>query len=173
MTDLGLAAASVELDDLGLRVIGVPTLEMMAQVGGQLVRAERSLHWWLGDWFNAGEDYCGEAFSQLLDHLGMDPDTVMQYGWVCRKVSQDRRRADLSYSHHREVAALEPDQQTAWLATAADQSFGHARLRRELARATKAESRWWVLVAATDPADADALCDRMRLDGRAAKVVER
>ena len=157
----------------GLRCEGVPTLAEFERVGTMLHQANRMLAWWTGDWFNAGENYHGEAFAQLLDHTGMDPATVTQYAWVCRQVPHDRRVPTLSFSHHREVADLSPDQQYVWLSRAEDAGYSSHRLRRELAKATKAESRLWVLVAATSPEDAEAFRDRCVAEGRAAKVIER
>jgi hypothetical protein len=138
-----------------------------------LHQAHQMLSFWVGDWFNAGEQYHGEAFAQLLDHTGMDPATVTQYAWVSRRVPHDRRVPSLSFSHHREVAGLNADQQYVWLSRAEDAGYSSHRLRRELAKATKAESRLWVLVEAKNPQDAEALCERLRGEGRSAKVIER
>ena len=157
----------------GLRCEGVPTLEEFARIGGMLQQAQHMLAWWVGDWFNAGEAYHGEAFAQLLDHTGMDPATVTQYAWVARQVPHDRRLTTLSFSHHREVADLDSAAQRRWLAKAEVEGYSSHRLRRELAKALKAESRLWVLVEAQSPEDADALCERFRSEGRSAKVIER
>ena len=170
---LSKASGSITLGLDGLRCEGVPTLEEFARIGGMLHQAHQMLNWWVGDWFNAGEAYHGEAFAQLLDHTGMDPATVTQYAWVARQVPHDRRVPTLSFSHHREVAGLNADQQYVWLSRAEDAGYSSHRLRRELAKATKAESRLWVLVAATSPEDAEAFRDRCVAEGRAAKVIER
>ena len=170
---LSEASGSITLGLDGLRCEGVPTLEEFARIGGMLHQAHQMLNWWVGDWFNAGESYHGEAFAQLLDHTGMDPATVTQYAWVARQVPHDRRVPSLSFSHHREVADLSPQEQGAWLVTAEAEGYSSHRLRRELAKATKAESRLWVLVAATSPEDAEAFRDRCVAEGRAAKVIER
>lgn len=164
---------AIILDRDGLRCEGVPTLAEFARIGTLLHQAHQMLAWWIGDWYNAGETYHGETFAQLLDHTALDPATVQQYAWVCRQVPHDRRNLSLSFSHHREVADLAPDAQGAWLATAETEGYSSHRLRRELAKATKAESRLWVLVAATSPEDAEALVDRFVAEGRAAKVIER
>ena len=157
----------------GLRCEGLPSLEEFEQVGVMLARAHHMLAWWIGDWFNAGEAYHGERFSQALDHTALDPATVQQYAWVCRQVPHERRTTALSFSHHREVADLAADQQYVWLSRADDAGWSSHRLRRELAKAQRNESRLWVLAACSGPADAEALCERLRAEGRAAKVVER
>lgn len=163
----------IVLGDDGLRCEGLPTLDEFERVGTMLHQAHRMLSWWIGDWYNAGENYHGEAFAQLLDHTQLDPATVQQYAWVARQVPHDRRCLTLSFSHHREVADLTPDQQYVWLSRAEDAGYSSHRLRRELAKHTRAESRLWVLVEAKNPEDAEALRDRFIAEGRAAKVIER
>lgn len=172
-TDAIAVEGQIVLGRDGLRCEGVPPLAEFERVGLMLQQAHQMLSFWVGDWYNAGEDYHGEAFAQLLDHTAFDPATVHQYAWVCRQVPHDRRNTLLSFSHHREVADLGPAEQVGWLATAATKGYSSHRLRRELAKATKAESRLWVLVAATSPEDAEALCSRFVAEGRAAKVIER
>lgn len=157
----------------GLRCEGVPTLAEFERIGLMLQQAHQMLSFWVGDWYNAGEDYHGERFAQLLDHTSFEPATVQQYAWVCRQVPHDRRNTLLSFSHHREVADLAPEEQRDWLVKAEAEGYSSHRLRRELAKATKAESRLWVLVAATSPEDAEALVSRFVAEGRAAKVIER
>jgi len=164
---------TIVLGEDGLRCEGRPPLDEFARIGEMLHQAHRMLSWWIGDWYNAGEAYHGETFAQLLDTTGLDPATVLQYAWVARQIPHDRRCHALSFSHHREVADLEPPQQTRWLARAEREGFSSHRLRRELAKSTRAESRLWVLVAATSPEDAEALVARLVGEGRAAKVVER
>lgn len=163
----------IYFEDDGLRFTGEPPIGAFAETGAILARAYRCLAWWIGDWFNMGESLHGEAFSQLLDATQFDPATVQQYAWVARQVPRERRRASLSFSHHREVADLAPAEQTRWLARAEADGFSSHRLRRELAKALRAEARIWVLVEARSPADAEALVDRFEREGRAARIVER
>jgi len=157
----------------GLRCDGVPSLEEFERVGTMLASAHHMLAWWVGDWYNAGEDYHGERFAQLLDHTALDPATVLQYARVARQVPHERRVTALSFAHHREVADLDQREQVRWLARAAEDGFSSHRLRRELAKATRQESRLWVLVEARTPEDAENLRDRFLAEGRAAKVIER
>lgn len=163
----------IVLGEDGLRCEGIPALDEFARIGTMLHQAHRMLAWWIGDWYNAGEAMHGETFAQLLDATGLDPSTVLQYAWVARQIPHDRRCQALSFSHHREVADLDPDQQYVWLSRAEDAGYSSHRLRRELAKATKAESRLWVIVAVASPEDADALVARLVGEGRAAKVIER
>jgi hypothetical protein len=157
----------------GLHCHGVPSLEEFERVGTMLASAHHLLAWWIGDWYNAGDDYHGEAFAQLLDHTKLDPATVLQYARIARQVPHDRRCETLTFSHHREVADLDPPDQIRWLARAEADGFSSHRLRRELAKVMRKESRLWVLVEARSPEDADALRDHFLAEGRAAKVIER
>lgn len=164
---------TITLGPDGLRCDGVPSLAEFERVGTMLQQAHHMLAWWIGDWFNAGEDFHGETFAQLLDHAALDPQTVMQYARIARQVPRDRRTTALSFSHHREVADLTPDQQYVWLSRADDAGWSSHRLRRELAKTTRHEARLWVLVEAKNPEDAETLRDRFIAEGRAAKVIER
>src|SRR5262252_7309945 len=74
---------------------------------------DRSSNWWLGDALLIGEARFGEDFASVVD-----PKWAEQHKekiWVARKVTPDRRRENLSWSIHREVAALEPAEQEEWL----------------------------------------------------------
>lgn len=51
---------------------------------------------------------------------------------VARKIEISRRREILSLTHHREVAALEPDEQDAWLNDAITHNWSTRELRDEL-----------------------------------------
>jgi len=133
-----------------------------------------ALQWWVGDWLTFGEREYGEAHAQALDAIGWDPATVLQYAWVCRQVAPDERRDDLTFFHHREVAALDPAGQRAWLARAAEGGWSVERLRRELKQTTRpGVVRFWVLVECRDAADQEAVLARFLGEGRAAKAVER
>lgn len=83
-------------------------------IGETLQRMERSVKWWLGDWWNYGEHRYGEMASQaskdaILDATGYTYSTVRQAGWVASKFELDTRVSNVPWSHHREVADLPPE----------------------------------------------------------------
>jgi len=79
--------------------------------GDKLKRIEGAIHWWLGDWLNYGERAYGEKYSQALDETEFSYKTLRTDSWVAHRIEVSRRRDNLSWSHHREVAPLDlPDQ---------------------------------------------------------------
>lgn len=82
-------------------------------IGETLQRMERSVKWWLGDWWNYGERRYGDMASQatrdaILDATGYTYNTVRQAGWVASRFELDTRVSNVPWSHHREVADLPP-----------------------------------------------------------------
>lgn len=80
-------------------------------IGETLQRMERSVKWWLGDWWNYGVRHYGEMASQaskdaILDATGYTYNTVRQAGWVASRFELDTRVSNVPWSHHREVADL-------------------------------------------------------------------
>jgi hypothetical protein len=70
----------------------------------------RSVSWWLGDWWAFGEARYGER-KAIVDAKGWEGpvyQTCADAAMVCRKFETSRRREDLTFNHHREVAALPP-----------------------------------------------------------------
>lgn len=75
--------------------------------------------WLLGDWLIAGEQRFGEMYAQALDLTGLDYDTLRTAKWLAGRFPPERRRDNLTWSHHREVAALPVEQQERLLDLAA------------------------------------------------------
>lgn len=78
----------------------------------------RSLQWWMADWLKWGEDRYGEKFAQALEGTGRDEKTLLTWLRVARAVEVERRREELTFSHHAVVSALDPEAQTYWLGKA-------------------------------------------------------
>jgi hypothetical protein len=71
--------------------------------------------WWLGDWLLFGEAAYGEKYAQATEATGRSKSTLQNYLWVAQNVTRSRRRENLSWSHHVEVAKLAPREQDRWL----------------------------------------------------------
>ncbi|MGW0651777.1 LmbU family transcriptional regulator, partial [Streptomyces umbrinus] len=67
-----------------------------------------------------------------MERTSLDYQTLRNYAWVAGKVARSRRRPELSFQHHQEVAALPPDEQDYWLGRAVEGSWSRAELRRRL-----------------------------------------
>lgn len=64
-----------------------------------------------GDLYIAGESWFGETkASSVFDPLTWQVKTWQNCASVCGRIDRSQRREELSYSHHAEVAYLEPDQ---------------------------------------------------------------
>lgn len=78
--------------------------------GETLGKVERSVAWWIGDWWAFGEARYGErkAIVEAEEWDGLSFQTAMNAAALCRKFETSRRRDVLSFNHHAEVAALQP-----------------------------------------------------------------
>lgn len=104
------------------------------EIGEVLQQMERSVQWWLGDWWNYGERHYGEMASQAAkDHVqdatGYTYQTVRRAGYTAERIEPERRRSNLSFSHHAEVAARPPEQQDRLLEQAVEQGWTRYELR--------------------------------------------
>jgi hypothetical protein len=111
--------------------------------GQTLGRIERSVAWWLGDWWAFGESRYGQrkAMVESEEWEGPSYQTCKNAALVCSAFSEKSRRRDLlSFTHHAEVAALPPAEADAMLdaAEATIESTGKpmstAALRSAVAR---------------------------------------
>jgi len=75
---------------------------MSREVGHLLGRMESGVNWWIGDWLNYGEKY-EEAEALEKWEYG----TLAHMKWVSGMFQICRRRQNLSWSHHYEVASFE------------------------------------------------------------------
>lgn len=126
-----------QLDEQSLHLMPGLTHEQWMSVGETIRFFERGVMWWLGDWWNYGERAYGDMASQaakdsVLDATGYDYDTVRAAGWVAARIPHVRRRTNLSWSHHREVAAMPPDDQDYWLDRSIEEGWNRTDLRTAL-----------------------------------------
>lgn len=92
----------------------------------------KSCPFWIGDLLNIGESTYGQMFSQAAGDTGFDPAYLANLKWVCSRVELSRRREQLSFSHHQEVAKLEPPDQDKWLTLAVNNKWTRAQLREAM-----------------------------------------
>lgn len=125
------------LDHAELRLLpGLSHAQWMA-VGETIRFLERGVMWWLGDWWNYGERAYGDMASQaakdaVQDITGHDYHTIRAAAWVAARIESERRRTHLSWSHHREVAALPPSEQDEWLDMVEANGWSRSDLRNAL-----------------------------------------
>lgn len=137
--ELGATTDSISL------VITDPDLpfENWENIGRCIGFAGNAWQWWAGDWINTGEALYGEESAQGVDDpttrydalrrvTGQAQQTLLNVSSVCRKVSRERRRGELTFTHHAAVASLEPDEQTRWLQAAIDNNWSVSELKQAI-----------------------------------------
>jgi hypothetical protein len=117
-----------------------PSLSMRQWVldGQRLGAIGRGVNWWLGDWLRFGNAKFGERYVRAARITGYDVQTLMNFVYVASRFEPCRRNEKLSFSHHAELAALEPDDQDQWLERAETERLSVRDLREELRRVTRA-----------------------------------
>jgi len=85
-----------------------------------------------------GSERWGEKYSKAAEISGYDVQSLRNMAYVAGRFDQVSRRRDLlSWSHHAEVAALEPKEQDRWLERAIHKRLSVSAFRSELRRARR------------------------------------
>lgn len=100
-------------------------------VGEKLTSIEGSIQWWIGDWLNYGERKYGEMYAQVLD-AGNNYQTARDAKWVSGRFELSRRRDNVSWSHHKELAALDHRQADTLLDKCENEGLTKLELRAEV-----------------------------------------
>jgi len=109
--------------------------EIWAEYGRGLQRVQKAIHFVLGDWLNYGDRAYGEKYTQALENTPFEYQTLADDKWVTEQLEFSRRRENLSFAHHREVAPLDPDEQDHWLDAAEENTWTCKELRDAIRRA--------------------------------------
>jgi hypothetical protein len=107
-----------------------------------LLTMQYSAGWWLGDLLLQFEGDYGEKYKAALpDRRESEAryQTCRDTKWVADKFEFSRRRENLSFSHHRELAPLKLDEQDLWLDRAEQGKWSVRHLREHLRAAKKPE----------------------------------
>src|SRR4030042_463852 len=110
-----LVFPACEITAVGLGMPDDLTFERWEQIGQTLRKIEGARLWWFGDWCNFGERKYGEKYSQALEASDEESGTLRYAAHVANRIELLRRHNNLSWSHHYEVAAFEPQDQDRWL----------------------------------------------------------
>lgn len=118
MTELA-AFASLErsgaLSLVGLRLPVDTSSSEYEALGFALGEMHRAVQFAVGDYILDGERLFGHEAYQLQESLGISEEQRRQYVRVAERIPFERRRRELTWAHHREVAAMDPDDQDEWL----------------------------------------------------------
>ncbi|WP_243866222.1 LmbU family transcriptional regulator [Actinophytocola oryzae] len=117
---------------LGLHIPPSLTYNGWERAGVQLSRILDSSAWCLGDWLVCGQQHYADRYVRAVDAAGLDYQTLRNYAWVARRFQLERRREQLSFQHHAEVASLDTEEQDRWLDRAEKGRWSRNELRRWL-----------------------------------------
>jgi len=119
-----------EINKVGLTFSSDINFDEWEMIGQTLNQIEGSTQWWIGDWLNTGEQKWGEKYKEAEERTGFDYETLKGSKWVSSSIELCRRRHNLSWSHHQEVAPFEADKQDYWLDRAEKEELTRQELRR-------------------------------------------
>lgn len=97
-----------------------------------LALMHESLRWAIGDGEFQGETIFGDDVYQYLEITGMSKESQRQYFRVAGDVPLERRRTELTWSHHRAVAPLDADDQVMWLQRAVENRWTKQELEAHI-----------------------------------------
>jgi hypothetical protein len=133
--DLGADLTATSMD---LRIAN-PSFEDWENMGRAVSFVGNAWQWWVGDWLVIGESLFGEEAAQAVDDhesrydiarrvTGKPQGTLQNIRSVCARVSKERRRAELDFTHHEKVASLDPEDQIFWLEKAVEEKMTTSEL---------------------------------------------
>lgn len=108
------------------------TFNEWQRIGVQLDVQQNASLWWIADWAAYGDRHYRRDYGEALEQV-YSRQSLHDLAYVARNVESSRRRENLSFTHHREVAALEPDWQKVWLDDAETQGWSTRELRERIA----------------------------------------
>lgn len=115
-----------------------PDLELKdwLSIGSQLMEVGSAYQWLIGDWLNYGQRKYGEKYAIACDEMGIAYQTAANWASIAGRIEFSRRRENLSFSHHAEVADLDsPKEQNKWLEKAEQGKWSVADLRENMRKA--------------------------------------
>lgn len=121
-----------DLSETGLVLPEGLSFDEWETIGKKLQRVEKSVRWWIGDWLAYGERVYGETYAQAIEATGYSVGDLQNMVYVASGIEPSQRCENLSWSHHREVAALSPPEQTRWLDKAEAESWSTRELREQM-----------------------------------------
>ncbi|MGP3966793.1 LmbU family transcriptional regulator [Streptomyces sp. 6N223] len=117
---------------VGLKIPGPLPFDEWEQAGLKIFRIAESSCWCLGDWLLYGKSRYSDRYRKAIEAAGLDYQTLRNYAWVARQFELWRRRENLSFQHHAEVAGLPSEEQDQWLDRAEREGWSRNKLRDQL-----------------------------------------
>lgn len=109
MPQIAITPTAASWSLTGLHLPDDLSFDAWVRVGRELKTVEQSLMWWIGDWLRFGETRYGETYLAAAASTGYSVQTLMDAKWVAERYEISDRSENLSWSHHRVVASLPPE----------------------------------------------------------------
>jgi N6-adenosine-specific RNA methylase IME4 len=138
-----------QVTETGLTLPESMSFEQWQEVGAQLQKAERSLMWWVGDWLLYGERKWGIRYEAAMEATGKAYQTLRHAQVVAKRFDLCRRRHNLPFSFHAEVAGVPAQQADELLALAEREDW----TRKDLRNAVRQRRNTEKLLGAENPGD--------------------
>ena len=132
MDELSIIGEVAEITPVSLRPRRDLTMAEWLRMGEELMTLANAVAWAIGDWLLYGESRYGEAYAQAIQVTRLSYQTLANMRWVAGRIPPERRHPALSWSHHVEVAALDPDAQDYWLNRAEEEGMSRDELRQAI-----------------------------------------
>lgn len=109
----GLALPHCTLSRVGLQFAGDLTADQWQEIGRHLEQFAGPSQWWLGDWLLHGEGQAewGSMYDRVVEEFGETYASAAKAKAIAHEFEFGRRRQNLPWGHHREVASLPVDDQ--------------------------------------------------------------
>lgn len=106
-----LALSKYAITPTGLRFNSTLSFDEWIACGSQLVGIKNAIQWCIGDWlaYGEGRGEWGEMYAKAMDATHISYDSLTAYTYVAQSFQFLRRRKNLSFSHHREIAPIEDE----------------------------------------------------------------
>jgi hypothetical protein len=125
-------SSSDQLSQVGWVPKGHLDKRQWLEFGRALGRLGRNNKWWLGDWLLYADREWGEMYTDAVRATGFENGSLRNMAYIAQRFELSRRRDNLSWGHHANVASLDVAEQEVWLDRASDLGWGVHDLRTEL-----------------------------------------
>lgn len=150
----------------GLQLPGKLSFDSWYEIGRRLSSFNSASAWCLGDWLLYGENAFEGRYRKAIEGTMLDYQTLRNYAWVAGKFPLARRRDNISFGHHAEVAAMDEPEQDYWLRKAEELSWSRNMLRKQVRESLHMREQGGNLKG--DPASPGMNAEESRNDHRSA-----
>ena len=113
-----LPTSRARLTEAALTLPADATQGEWIQAGRALGRMQHASMWWIGDWWNFGDDHKYGDLKRTSDETGIPSATIRGAAWVARQCVS--RLTVLGWKHHQVLAKRPAEEQKQWLTRAAE-----------------------------------------------------